>query len=239
MKKTLVAVALLGAFGGSALAADITLYGRIDTGLAYMDGQAEDDWGNKEKVHSAQMTSGFLTGSRWGIKGTEELGNGLKVGFVLENGFSSDDGKLGQGDRLFGREALVSVGGDFGTFYMGRMGSIVSDAGSISILAPTSVFGDAIGNASMKLSTGAGMARHDNVVAYVSPSFGGLDVRAMYSMKSESADAWDENSGDTNRYAAVGLNYQVGPVHLVLAGDYIMYGNLGAPDAQAPTRRGG
>ena len=71
------------------------------------------------------MDSGVNSATRFGLRGSEDLGNGLKVGFKLENGFSSDSGKLGE-DRLFGREATVNVSGDFGTVYMGRLGTLVS-----------------------------------------------------------------------------------------------------------------
>ena len=89
MKKTLVAVSVLGAFAGSALAADVQLYGILDTGVGYshidMDTSGVDD------VDSFEMKSGVGSGSRWGLKGTEDLGNGLTVGFILENGFDSDE----------------------------------------------------------------------------------------------------------------------------------------------------
>ena len=101
MKKTFVAAAVLGAFAASAMAADVTLYGVIDTGLHYSNKNVE----SKHDVNSFDMKSGASAGNRWGLKGTEDLGNGYKVGFVLENGFTEDDGKLGNGGRLFGRQA--------------------------------------------------------------------------------------------------------------------------------------
>lgn len=115
-KKTLAAVAVLGAFAGSAFAANVTMYGIVDTGLGY----TSIDKGYGEDVNTFDMRTGANSASRFGIKGEEDLGNGLKVGFVLENGFGSDDGELGNGSRLFGREALLYVGGDFGELGMGR-----------------------------------------------------------------------------------------------------------------------
>ena len=94
MKKSLVALAVLAA-ACSAQAADIQLYGRVDTGLAYTS--TDSDKVGTDAVNSFEMKSGFTTGNRWGIKGGEDLGNGMKVGFVLESGFESDDGTLGQG----------------------------------------------------------------------------------------------------------------------------------------------
>lgn len=78
-KKTLAAAAILGAFAGSAFAADVTLYGVIDTGFSYQNKSVD----GKDDVNNFQMKTGQQNGNRWGLKGTEDLGNGLKVGFVL------------------------------------------------------------------------------------------------------------------------------------------------------------
>lgn len=109
MKKTLAALSVLGAFAGSALAADVTLYGVIDTGLVFQ--HADADMQGVDTVDTFQMKSGVTAGSRFGLKGTEDLGNGLKIGFVLENGFSSDTGSFTQDNRLFGREAQLNLSG--------------------------------------------------------------------------------------------------------------------------------
>lgn len=109
MKKTLAALAVLGAFAGSAAAADVTLYGVVDYGFLYnyTDKQAAN--GTSTDENTLKLQSGVDAGSRWGVKGTEDLGNGLKVGFQLESGFNADDGTLSKyGDkqnRLFGRQA--------------------------------------------------------------------------------------------------------------------------------------
>ncbi len=229
MKKTIAAVAVLSAFAGSAMAADVSLYGRIDSGLVFQ--QTENLKGVETDKYG--MESGFVTGSRWGIKGTEDLGS-FKVGFVLESGFSHDDGKSGQDSRLFGREAVVTVEGDFGKVYMGRIGSIVSDSGSLSLLGNASVFGNAYGYASMKYSTAAAMTRYDNVIGYVAPKFAGVEVRAMYSMNADTTKDVDEatdgtqapeNKAAADRYAAFGVTYAAGPLTAMVVGDYTMYGN--------------
>lgn len=80
MKKTLAAVAVLGAFAGSALAADVQLYGIVDTGVRYL--HSDMDKPNVDATDKFSMESGMASGSRWGIKGVEDLGNGLKVGFT-------------------------------------------------------------------------------------------------------------------------------------------------------------
>ena len=219
MKKTIAAVAVLSAFAGSAMAADVSLYGRIDSGLVFQ--QTETAGQNPVETDKFGMESGFVTGSRWGIKGTEDLGS-FKVGFTLESGFTHDDGKSAQGSRLFGREAVVTVEGDFGKVYMGRIGSIVSDSGSLSLLGNASVFGNCYGFASMKYSTAAAMTRYDNVIGYVAPKFAGVEVRAMYSMASDGAV---ENKAASDRYAAFGVTYAAGPLTAMVVGDYTLYGN--------------
>ena len=127
-KKSLAAIAVLGTAAGFACAADVTLYGVVDTGLLFTDHQVKVDGDKKLDQSTFGLESGVSAGSRFGLKGTEDLGNGLKVGFKLENGFNADDGTLGNDGRLFGREASVSLIGDFGTLSMGRMGGVGSAA---------------------------------------------------------------------------------------------------------------
>ena len=108
-KKSLAAVALLGAFAGSAFAADVTLYGVVDEGFLYTHKDADKT--GVDAVDKLELKSGIQAGSRWGLKGTEDLGNGLKVGFVLESGFNADDGTQGVSGTMFNREAsLMSWG---------------------------------------------------------------------------------------------------------------------------------
>ena len=106
-KKSLIAIAALGAFAGSAMAADITISGRIDTGFNFTDREVKVGGETTLDQNTFQMKSGQYSSSRVTIKGSEDLGNGMKVGFILENGFDSDDGELGQNGRIFGREAIV------------------------------------------------------------------------------------------------------------------------------------
>lgn len=80
-KKSLIAVAALSALAGSAMAADVTIYGRIDTGFRYQN--VDYDVAGVDDASSFEMVSGNNTGSRVGIKGSEDLGNGLTVGSRL------------------------------------------------------------------------------------------------------------------------------------------------------------
>ena len=229
MKKSLLALALLGAFTASAFAEpSVTLYGRIDTGLVYTHKNLDNTAGSTDTF---SMDSGVTTGSRWGLKGSEDIGN-AKVGFVLESGFNSDDGTSGQNNRLFGREAQVNISGAYGTLYAGRLASIASDSGSIGYLGDVSAFPNGFGIVgTQKGSTGTAYDRYDNTLAYQTPTFGGLQGAIMYSFKGDTkasdtnvANA-RENSGDADRYLAAGLRYKAGKAAVVLTGDMTMYGN--------------
>ena len=234
MKKSLLALALLGAFTASAFAEpSVTLYGRIDTGLVYTHKNLDNTAGSTDTF---SMDSGVTTGSRWGLKGSEDIGN-AKVGFVLESGFNSDDGTSGQNtsgqnNRLFGREAQVNISSAYGTLYAGRLGSIASDNGSLGYLGDVSAFPSAYGFVgNQQGSTGTAYGRYDNTLAYQTPTFGGLQGAIMYSFKGDTkasdsnvADA-RENSGDADRYLAAGLRYKAGKAAVVLTGDMTMYGN--------------
>ena len=225
MKKSLIAVALLGTFAASAFAApSVTLYGLIDTSLAYT--HLNTDKAGVDSTDTFSMESGFSTGNRWGLKGTEDIGN-AKVGFVLESGFNSDDGVSGQNSRLFGREAQVNVSGAYGTLYAGRLASIASDSGSIGYLGDVSAFPNAFGIVgTQRGSTGSAYDRYDNTLAYQTPTFGGLEGAIMYSFKGDTkADYGTENKSDADRYLAAGLRYKAGKAAVVLTGDMTMYGN--------------
>lgn len=223
-KKTLAAVAVCGAFG-SAVAADVQIYGRIDAGLSYVDQQTEasafveTQSGNRtiQDDQSFSMDSGNSTGSRFGIKGSEDLGNGLKVGFVLENGFKSDTGALSSDGTIFDREATLSLSGGFGTVYAGRMGTLISDSGSVGFYAgAVSPFGTGWGYISGHTAVMADFStRYSNTIAYVSPEFAGTKVYAQYAMGDTT-----ENESTDDRYFAVGALYTNGPLQVATLVDY-------------------
>lgn len=120
MKKSFLALAVLTAFAGVAHAqSSVTLYGIIDEGF-----NVNTNAGGK---HLYNLTSGVLQGSRFGLRGTEDLGGGLKAIFVLENGFDVNSGKLGQGGLMFGRQAYVGLSSQFGTVTLGRQYDSVVD----------------------------------------------------------------------------------------------------------------
>lgn len=115
MKKTLLAAALLAGFAGVAQAeTSVTLYGIIDTGIGYNKISGAKD-GNAAKIENGSrfgMINGVQNGSRWGLRGSEDLGDGLRAVFTLESGFDSGNGKSGQSSRLFGRQATIGLASD-------------------------------------------------------------------------------------------------------------------------------
>ena len=217
MKKTLAAIAVLGAFAGTALAADVTLYGKIDGGLNYQ--HVSKDAQDKTTHHvsssnsdSFEARSGQNSGSRFGLKGTEQIADGLTVGFQLENGFDSDTGKLGQGDRIFGREARVYVTTDFGEIGFGRMGGLDSGLGSYDLVGDASVFGTGWGDmtGTMSLFFKGKSDRYDNMITYKSPEFAGLTLIAQASLMRDSKADGDEGTHLADRYYAIGLGADYG-----------------------------
>ena len=226
MKKTLAAVAVLGAFAGSALAADVTLYGKVDLGLNYthtdVDGVSSDNWG---------MKSGQNSGSRFGIKGTEQISDGLTVGFQLENGFDADDGRFkygnDDGERMFGREARLFVQTDFGELGFGRMGGLDSGSGSYDIFGGNAgVFGTGWSGIGSDSAIFLGMSsRYDNMITYKSPTFGGVTVYAQASLKQDSSKDGDEASSKADRYYALGATGKWGALSTGLVASMYDYGH--------------
>lgn len=229
MKKSLAALAVLGAFAGSAFAADVTLYGLVDYGFNYTHKDA--DTTGVDDDSSFQMKSGQNSGSRFGLKGVEDLGNGLKVGFVLENGFDADTGALGYEDRLFGRESQLYIEGDFGKVSFGRVGQLASMNGTFGLFGVASPFSSGWGNTvGPKYVMANGFDRFDNTVTYVTPDFAGFKVYAQYSFQNDSVktgneDVGDENKPNTNRYYGIGATFNAGNLALVGVVDSINYAN--------------
>ena len=219
MKKTLAALAVLGAFAGTAAAADVTLYGVVDTGLAY----TYNDTTDAPKEETFGMMSGYNAGSRFGIKGTEDLGNGLQVGFKLENGFSSDDGNFKYENRLFGREASLSLMSEFGTFSFGRMGGVASSAGTYDVVYAIADSFDGGDNDVFGMHSSS---RYDNMVTYQSPKFAGVQATAQYSFKQNSVSgSGNEGTSKVDRYAGLALTGEYGPLQMVGAYELTKYAN--------------
>ena len=214
MKKTLAAVAVLGAFASSAFAADVTLYGRLDTGLLMDDWSSTDVEGVKTDGTDWGMQSGNTTTSRIGVKGSEEISENLTVGFVLETKLSSDSGSaFGDG---FDRESTLWVKTNYGTVWAGKIASIWSDGGSNGFWANYVPFttGNSVGIGTNFMVTGGRVA---NRISYRSPTFAGFTVYADYGF----GDEGEENRTTSDRPLGLGLNYANGAFGAGLAFQYV------------------
>lgn len=233
MKKIAIAAAAALAAAG-ATAAEVTLYGVVDTGLGYT---------NINTLHAPtenrfEQINGYNMGSRLGFKGTEELGNGYAVSFILENGFSSDSGALGQGGRMFGREAQVKLHTPYGTLSFGRAGTLMSGAGSLDVFG---TFADTIpggwdGIFNIGNYQGNGM-RLDNMVTYQTPTAAGFTGYLQYSFANDTLSDDDDsraNERQSNRYAAAGISYRNGPVSAVVIYDTLMYRHYASSEQVDP-----
>src|SRR5690606_14837233 len=221
MKKTLLAAALtVGFFGVAHAETSVTLYGIIDTGIGYNKVEVGDT--DAKKVG---LINGVQSGSRWGLKGTEDLGDGLQAVFQLENGFDSSTGYGAQDDRMFGRHATIGLQGDsWGRLDLGRQTNIASKYFA-DVASP---FGASFGQANIGATFGsANTVRWDNMVMYQTPNFSGFQFGVGYSFNTNGAQrssldvdgVYDLNESDrNNRGITAGLRYangpQIGRVHV-------------------------
>ncbi|MET3445743.1 porin [Ralstonia sp. 1138] len=170
-----LAAATCALASGAANAQSVTLYGLIDTGIEYVS-HANTNGNGLTRIPSV---TGTLP-SRWGLRGAEDLGNGMKAVFTLESGFNTDTGTSGQGGRLFGRQAWVGLASDYGTVTLGRQYSMVFlSLADADILGPSQY---AIGSLDAYIPN----ARTDNTIAYKG-TFSGLTVGATYSFGRDAA----------------------------------------------------
>jgi predicted porin len=210
MKKQIFALAALTAFAVPVFAqSSVTLYGVIDEGLNYT---------NNAAGHSAyQMQSGYAQGSRFGLKGAEDLGGGLKAIFTLENGFDLNSGKLGQGSRMFGRQAFVGLSDDrYGTITFGRQYDSLVD-----YLAQTTANGNWGGyllSHPYDNDNTDNSFRVNNTAKYASPDFSGFQFGGTYSFSNDTNFA-------NNRQYSVGAQYALGG--LLVAASYLQANNPG------------
>lgn len=98
-----------------ATSSSVTLYGQIDTGVEYLTNVGP----SRDSLVRMPTTSGSQP-SRWGVRGQEDLGGGLRAIFLLESGFAADAGTFQQGGRGFGRQSFVGLSGAWGTLTLGR-----------------------------------------------------------------------------------------------------------------------
>ena len=182
----------------------MTLYGLIDDGLTYTSNSQVAPGVGKP---SFQLASGAMQGSRFGLRGVEDLGGGLKTIFVLENGFDTNTGKLGQGGLEFGRQAYIGVSSSqLGTLALGRQYDPMTDY--MGVLAASGQWATYLGEHPGDLDNFNYSGRSNNSLKYISPDFSGLTFRAMYSLGGVAGNV------TRNQEIAFGAGYTKGPLSL-------------------------
>ncbi|ODA19305.1 porin, partial [Achromobacter xylosoxidans] len=163
-------------------------------------------------------------GSRWGLRGSEDLGDGLRAVFQLESGFDSGNGTSAQGGRLFGRQATVGLASDsWGQLDFGRQTNIASKYfGSID------PFGAGFGQANIGMGLSAtNTVRYDNMVLYQTPSFSGFQFGVGYSFNANDTNTAQTGfrTADNTRAITTGLRYVNGPLNVALSFDQLNASN--------------
>lgn len=217
MKLSKTTALVLCAFSGSLAfaaepASNVALYGVLDTGV-----YAHHASNGKTIV---EMASGITKGSRFGLEGQENLGNGYKVYFRLEQGFESDNGDAKDADSAFYRDSYMGVATPFGAFELGRTGALTAGTHG-GIVGGMSPFGITWKEGALtKVFAGNVAARVNNMVKYESPELSGFKLYAQYS---NGIDDDDVVSSQKNRYIALGATYRYKNLRLIAAFDNLFY----------------
>ncbi|MDR3099537.1 MAG: porin [Paraburkholderia sp.] len=205
MKKALLSSALgLVALGAHAQSS-VTLYGIVDTGIGYQSSSAPlgSNSGGRSVV---KMNNGIWAGSRFGLKGSEDLGGGTKTIFQLEQGFNSANGAQGVSGLAFNRQAWVGLANArLGTLTAGRQ--YTSYYQLLSTYSPTTWLTGAYGAHPGDIDSLDTLYRANNSLVYTSPSMGGLTISGSYSLGGTPGSF---SAGQTWSVAAQYLNGPVG-----------------------------
>lgn len=204
MVKKLVMLSIIASMSTVAHAqSSATLYGVIDAGVNYVSNARAVAGSNSSSGQQFALTSGPRQGSRWGLLGDEDLGEGLKAVFQLENGFTANNGAFAQGGAEFGRQAFVGLSGRLGTVTMGRQYDFVVDF--VSPLVANRYAGyfashpDDLDNLNQTF-------RINNSLKYTSASYNGLTLGAVYGFGGVAG------SLAGNQVISFGMRYVNGPV---------------------------
>jgi predicted porin len=194
--------------GASYAQSSVTLYGIIDTAVIYGN---NENTGNGVGRSGIEMNSGGISGSRFGFRGTEDLGGGLAAIFDLEDGFSSANGKLSNTGDLFGRQAYVGLSStQYGTVTLGRRYAFMSEW-----VSPLSAEGIGWGgNLADHPLDNDDMIRHQSVnnsIRFDSVNYNGFQAGGMYGFSNEAGQF------SNNRAYSLGTRYSNGPVSLAAA----------------------
>ena len=247
MKKTLLAAALLTGFAGAASAQNsVTLYGVVSVGVKYQTISAPTNAkfaNGNTSLSRVIMESGQQSGSRWGLKGVEDLGNGLKANFVYESGVNVTTGA----STGFTRQATLGLESDsWGGLQFGR--AVSPGTVAFSGIDP---FGASFGTSSLTSSQGNTFIRYSNMIQYSTPNISGFSGLFGWSFdpglesnsfqdgaKTQAANndpagkpittatnGAGFETNNKNRVASAGLRYANGPILVAGIFDYVYSDN--------------
>ncbi|WP_322015217.1 porin [Paraburkholderia sp. J12] len=214
MKKSLIAIALGSVFAVSAHAqSSVTLYGLIDTGLVYTNNQqGHANW---------QLNTSSTQNTVFGLKGTEDLGGGLKTVFKLEQGFLLNNGQEAFSGDGFGSQAWVGLQSDpYGTLTFGRQFDVMNDLVGPLTAGSNTWGGNMAAHPFENDNLAANSVVVNNTVKYTSPVWYGVTVETMYAFSNKAGDFAN------NRSYGFALGYSQGPINL--AAGYLQFNNAGS-----------
>lgn len=225
MKISRIAIASFGLFATTAFAqSSVTLYGVADAGIEYLSNVPSASSGGSSQV---RMTSGNMSTSRWGMRGVEDLGGGLKAIFELESGIAFDTGAQNNRARLFDRGAFVGLSSKYGQLTLGRQTTPLYD---------TTILFDPMGFAprySLFMMDDTLAGRADNAVKYRG-RFSGLTVSGLYSFGRTGGGEVPGNY-KVDRNMSVSLTYETGA--LAVGAVYDEFQGTSAATADRKDRR--
>jgi predicted porin len=213
----------------------VTLYGIIDTGIAYTNSVASSI--TSQGASRWSMQTGWGSGDRVGFTGREDLGGGLAAVFTLEMGFSAVNGTSSQGGRLFGRQAFVGLDSNkYGRFTMGRQYDFTFDyiAPMLSWLQFGSIYGAHVGDVDDTFQT----VRLSNTVKYEVRPLQGLKVGAIYAFSNQAGGA-DGQGFANNRAFGFGATYKRGGLHAAASFLQMDQPSAGQPGGSNPNGANG
>ena len=249
MRAALVCLGLFGA-GAAAQQNGVTLYGIIDLGIEYDRVRQEAFSGGLPQGPLNQsflgIANGVQSGSRFGLRGNEDLGGGLGVNFVLEGGFNPGQGTSGQGGRLFGRQSTLGMTlRDVGRLDVGRQINLASN-----YFLSIDPFQEGFGQANIGSSFGStNTSRYGNMLLLQLTPVSGLTLGAGYSFSTglsaiyageqdcistfscpATSGGYNFISNQNMRAITLGAQYKRGPLDLVVTYDKI-YGDASQPNS--------
>ncbi|THU02557.1 porin [Lampropedia puyangensis] len=196
MKKLLVAAAALSALvGGASAQSNVVLYGEADAGI-----------GQRYTMDDTGFISNYSGTSRWGVRGSEDLGNGLKANFNLESGtIDLGSGSVG-GNGSFNRQAWVGVSGGFGSVMMGRTTTAQNRIMGTFDLNDTADGSSALKYVGLAANGSFGGSRQNSQFQYATPKMGGFEARVSYVFKDDRGGSPNKNFLQVaGRYSGGGL----------------------------------